>query len=235
MAFFLRLSLFWTLFLGSLFAREACESPLARIAAIVNQASGRPLQVQKSILERIDEEGLDHIHQWRIAGTEGNSGYLEFREINDSVRGVSSIKINEIYGVAEPLEGGVLRGVGSDLLREVRKEYPHHRISAFMAGTNRDRILRAIEANPFDPDFSDVPAISALNEPYTLNFFYLQALEGPPPLALIEIVREPKPMSTEPVWQNREDFLKAREYRQWLSVGRPVIESNFGKKSHAAK
>lgn len=175
-------------------------------------SSQNVLQIEESQIVEIDEEGPQVIYRWQVMGAPVGEGLLEYEVVEGSIqRSPHSVKIREVLGMM------ALPGVGAMLKQRLRQRYPDHSFVAFMAGKNKEAILQAIEKNPLAPDFSNVPAVRALQEPFRLRFFFSSPAQGAPAPLLIEIEILPDSNSLGPVWLNRDEVILSEDYQSWTN------------------
>lgn len=201
--------LFFFFVTPNLQAESACD----RVLTLLTGDFFRPsLSIEKKIVE-VNLEGEFELHEWRLKSfsesSDERSGVLTFLiETNEARR----IEIESLFGSKS------IPGVGKALKQNLRKTFPNHSIVSSLSMKNAERLLTALKNRPLNPDFSNVPAISALEEDFELEFNFQRDTSGKIHLLEVSLIMK-KNNLFQSRWLNKREVLNDPLYREWISSG----------------
>jgi len=164
-----------------------------------------------SIEVTTERDASSEIIRWRVEGSQGDQGLLVY-SIEESGDG-PFVFLQNLYGIPGRPH------VGRALKQRLRESYPDLPIESYLMQLNRSRLMEAFRVDPLNPDFSNVPAMNALQEAFKLTFNFIENEEGSTILASIELRLVPGNTSG---WLNRTEFIADPNFQEWLADQTPT-------------
>lgn len=160
--------------------------------------------------EKVDDEGW---HFWRVRDTSGRSGIIDFKIMDPTeTHPYTHISIRDLAGVVgQP-------GVGTLLKQKVHDRHPGLPFVSRLIETNQCSIVHAVQLNPSNPNFADVPCIRALDYRFEVDFEFERQPDGKLELGQIE-VRQFPPETPNAIWSNKDEVLSDPLYLEWVQGG----------------
>jgi len=195
--------------IGALEATPACIPFLQEVSIKLGHT-----EVRLAVAIEEDSFSPHTTFHWKIVShglrETPNEGYLDFCVDPTSP---PRIELNRLYGARG------LPGLGTLLKRRIRELYPQHEIISSLRLLNAKRILEAIHKSPRSPDFSNVPAITALNEDFELKLNIARNSKGVPEIREITLRTLAVRSGERGVWLNPEELFADPLFAEWISTG----------------